>query len=114
MTLSTETVTPRSWGEGCLTWELISRGDLAVFHEWMPPGTTEVTHGHRRARQFFFVLEGELRIESMGREHALRRHQGLEIPPGEVHKVRNVSGLPAEFLAIAHPSTAGDRIVGEG
>lgn len=105
-------VVSRDWGEDCRTWELLSRGDLAVFHEQMPPGTAEKEHYHARARQFFFVLEGELLLEILGVAHRLRRHEGLEVPPGERHVVRNVSDHPAEFLAIAHPSTLNDRHVG--
>jgi len=98
-------------GGTCLTWELLSGKDLAVFHELMPPGTAEVRHFHQNARQFFFVLKGELTIEALGGEYSLHQHEGLEIPPGEIHHVRNVSASTTEFLAIAHPITFGDRVL---
>ncbi len=101
--------TPRPWGQGCQTWELLARPDMAVFHERMPPGTAELAHHHNVARQFFFVLSGSLVITVDGVDHPLARHEGLEVPPGAVHKVRNVSDGETEFLAIAHPSTLGDR-----
>lgn len=102
-------VVARVWGGTCETWELLSRSDLAVFHERMPPGTAEEEHFHSKARQFFFVLEGELQITVLGSDHVLSCHEGLEIPPGERHRVRNVSKGTTEFLAIAHPTTRGDR-----
>jgi len=102
---------PRNWGGSCQTWELLSRSDFAVFHERMPPGTSEVEHFHSEARQFFFVLEGELNITVLGRDYVLRAHEGLEVSPGERHVVRNISGGATEFLAIAHPTTLGDRTV---
>lgn len=102
-------VTPRPWGQGCQTWELLARPDMVVFHERMPPGTAELAHHHDVARQFFFVLSGSLVITIDGTDHPLARHEGLEVPPGAVHQVRNVSGEEAEFLAIAHPTTLGDR-----
>jgi len=111
MLKSKANVVPREWGGRCQTWELLGRDDLAVFHERMPPGTSEVEHAHGIARQFFFVLKGELKINVRGREFVLAPHEGLEVPPGEIHVVRNESDLTAEFLAIAHPTTIGDRIV---
>lgn len=109
MKKSMSNVMPRGWGDNCETWELLSGQDLVVFHERMPPSTAEVEHYHNKARQFFFVLNGELAIKAMGSDHVLRKHEGLEIPPGELHHVRNLSGGTTEFLAIAHPSTVGDR-----
>jgi mannose-6-phosphate isomerase-like protein (cupin superfamily)/catechol 2,3-dioxygenase-like lactoylglutathione lyase family enzyme len=107
---STSNVTPRPWGRNCQTWELLARTDIAVFHERMPPGTAEQEHSHAKARQFFFVLEGALNIRLLGRDILVLRHHGLEVPPGARHWVRNESGQTTEFLAIAHPSTLGDRI----
>lgn len=109
MKKSIENVQPRAWGGTCQTWELLSGGDLVVFHERMPSGTSEVEHYHNKARQFFFVLEGKLAIKALGSDFILRRHEGLEIPPGELHHVRNLSNGTTEFLAIAHPTTIGDR-----
>jgi mannose-6-phosphate isomerase-like protein (cupin superfamily) len=103
-------VSPRSWGLICQTWELLSGNpDLAVFLERMPPGTAEVEHLHERARQFFFVISGELTIRLGKTSHRLGPGDGLEVAPGQVHLVRNVSNEGTEFLAIASPSTVGDR-----
>jgi mannose-6-phosphate isomerase-like protein (cupin superfamily) len=104
-------VVARDWGANCQAWELVSHAELAVVHERVPPGTGEEEHYHARAMQFFFVLEGELLITVRGRQHHLRPHQGLEIPPGERHIVRNVSAETTEFLVIAQPTTSNDRVV---
>jgi mannose-6-phosphate isomerase-like protein (cupin superfamily) len=111
MLTSKANIVPRIWGGSCLTWELLSRAELVVFHEFMPPGTCEEEHAHRKARQFFFVLDGELSINVFGLAHVLHRHEGLDIPPGEFHWVRNASDAPVEFIAIAHPTTRGDKDV---
>ncbi len=107
--ISRDLVAPRDWGEGGQTWELISGPDLSLFHERLAPGSAETAHSHARARQVFFVLEGELEIERAGEGHRLGRHEALEIPPGAVHHVRNVSGAPVEFLVAASPNALGDR-----
>jgi mannose-6-phosphate isomerase-like protein (cupin superfamily) len=107
---SASSVAPRPWGKNCQAWELLARTDIAVVHEQMPNGTAEHEHFHEKARQFFFVLKGTLSIRLFGRDYLVRCHEGLEVPPGARHWVRNESGDTTEFLAIAHPSTAGDRI----
>ena len=57
-----------------------------MIEEHMPPGTSEVKHHHSHARQFFFVIRGELRLEVEGREYKLRPGDGLEIHPGQKHQ----------------------------
>jgi mannose-6-phosphate isomerase-like protein (cupin superfamily) len=80
-----------------------------VVQEAMPPGTAEVRHFHKRARQFFFVLSGELAIEVEGERTTLSTHDGIEIAPGRAHQVLNESDSEASFLAVACPTTKGDR-----
>jgi mannose-6-phosphate isomerase-like protein (cupin superfamily) len=110
MIRNAKNATVREWGRGCRTWELLGGNpDLAVFHERMPPGTAEVEHVHERARQFFFVISGELTIRIGDADYTLGPGDGLEVPPGEMHLVHNDSAEASEFLAIAHPTTVGDR-----
>jgi quercetin dioxygenase-like cupin family protein len=97
------------WGGRCDGWRLLAGEGLSVIEERMPPGTEEVRHRHARARQFFYVLEGELTFELEGRLHTLHPREGLEIAPGVAHQVRNTSAADAAFLVISQPSTVGDR-----
>jgi mannose-6-phosphate isomerase-like protein (cupin superfamily) len=98
------------WGDCCDGWRLVNRADLSVIQERIPPGGGEVKHYHERARQLFFVLDGELEIE-IG-DDALRLNPGdsLEVPPGKAHRVRNAGATDASFLVISAPTTQGDRI----
>lgn len=97
------------WGDGCEGWRMLDRPDLAVIEERMPPGASERRHRHRRARQFFRVLSGELEIEIDGGTHRLGPGDGIEVPPGLPHTVRSCGGTDALFLVISAPTTAGDR-----
>lgn len=97
------------WGVGCDGWILNSSSDLSVIHERMPPGTSERRHFHAKARQFFFVLNGELAMELDGSVVRIQALSGLEIDPGAVHEARNESEAVVEFLVISSPTTAGDR-----
>jgi mannose-6-phosphate isomerase-like protein (cupin superfamily) len=99
-----------SWGEGCDGWRLVETPGLSVIEERMPPGASEVRHFHRRATQFFYVLEGTLSIEVEGCEHELGQTQGLAIAPGQAHQVRNRSAAGVEFLAVSSPPAQADRV----
>ena len=58
-------------GTDCDGWHLVKTPELSIIQEIMPPRTSETRHSHARARQFFFVLDGEvtLEVEQIGRAH---------------------------------------------
>jgi mannose-6-phosphate isomerase-like protein (cupin superfamily) len=99
------------WGDACEGWHLLKQDDLSIKHEKMPPQTAEIRHYHVFSRQFFFLLNGELVIEKDGVETRLCPHQGIEIPAGTPHQVRNESSMPVEFLVTSQPPAHGDRLV---
>jgi mannose-6-phosphate isomerase-like protein (cupin superfamily) len=99
-----------SWGSGCDGWHLLQSATLSVIEERMPPGTSEVRHYHRKANQFFYVLQGTLSVEMGGNEFLLSRGQGVHVPAGETHQVRNRAPLDAEFLVVSSPPSHGDRV----
>jgi mannose-6-phosphate isomerase-like protein (cupin superfamily) len=107
--ISPETAEHYVWGGACDGWHLVRSPDLSIIQERMPPGTSEARHRHRRARQFFYVLHGELTLECAGTRHALTSGQGLEIDPGLPHEARNDSGERVDFLVISQPPGQGDR-----
>ena len=73
------------WGEACDGWHLVKLDELSVIRERVPPGAGETRHRHARARQFFYVLEGNAVIEVEGTRHALRAGEGLHVPPLAAH-----------------------------
>ena len=98
------------WGQGCDGWHLLADDDLSVIEERMPPGTAEQRHRHARSRQFFYVLEGEAVLEMDGMSHRLCRGEGLHVPPGAAHQMRNESGADTRFLVVSSPKSHGDRV----
>jgi mannose-6-phosphate isomerase-like protein (cupin superfamily) len=98
-----------TWGAGCDGWRLLNREDLSVIQERIPPGLGEVLHFHTRARQVFFLLEGQLEIEVARKKMMLASGDSLEIAPMQHHRVTNTSNRDAHFLVISSPSTTGDR-----
>ena len=101
----------RRWGADCDAWELLSLDNLQIVEERMPPGTHEEQHHHAEAQQFFYVSSGTLTIEMDGQENTVSAGSGLHVPAGAAHLVANRAQEAAVFLAIASPTTAGDRQV---
>jgi mannose-6-phosphate isomerase-like protein (cupin superfamily) len=114
MVVSKDTAEHYVWGGDCDGWALLPRQDLNIIHERMPSGRQETTHRHDAARQFFFVLSGELTMRMADGDHRIPTGAGLEIPPGVAHQAANTSGADVEFLVISHPTTRGDRVDIEG
>ena len=102
------------WGDRCDGWHLLQGEDLSVIEELMPPGTAEVRHRHVRSRQFFYVLEGEAVLELEGSVHRLAARQGLHVPPGAAHQMRNQSAGEVRFLVVSSPRSHGDRETVDG
>ena len=98
-----------TWGDVCDGWHLVRHENLSVIEERLPPGTTEQRHFHTQARQFFYVLSGELTMELNGELLAVRAGQGLEIAPGQAHQAMNRSDADLRFLVISQPPSHGDR-----
>lgn len=109
-TVSTGNAEHYTWGQGCDGWHLLAGADLSVIEERMPGGTAERRHRHAHARQFFYVLEGELAIELEGETYRLRVGEGLHVPPGMTHQVRNESSADTRMLVVSSPRSHGDRI----
>jgi mannose-6-phosphate isomerase-like protein (cupin superfamily) len=97
------------WGNNCDGWHLVKGEGLSVIQERVPPGESEKRHRHVKARQFFYILKGEAAMELDGVLLPLGAGQGIEVPPGAVHKFRNDSVEDVEFLVISSPATRRDR-----
>jgi mannose-6-phosphate isomerase-like protein (cupin superfamily) len=97
------------WGQGCDGWHLVKNPQLSIIQERMPAGTAEVRHFHHRAQQFFYVLEGEAVIEVDGRRVALTAGEGICVPAGASHQMRNEAGEEVHFLVISQPPSHSDR-----
>ena len=103
------------WGAVCDGWHLVRGEALSVIEERMLAGAQEQRHSHTKARQFFYVLEGELMLEVEGEVHCLGPRQGLEIAPGERHQALCASNgecdTEVRFLVVSAPPGQGDRVI---
>jgi mannose-6-phosphate isomerase-like protein (cupin superfamily) len=108
--ISTANAEHYSWGDHCDGWYLVRTAEINVIEERMPPGTSEIRHHHVRARQFFYVLEGELTMEVEREDFVLRAGEGIEIAPGKAHQAMNRSAAATRFLVTSQPPSQGDRV----
>jgi len=98
------------WGDNCQSWTFVDTEGLTIKQELMPPNTSEELHYHEKATQFFFILKGTAIITVDGMVKILNEHQGIEIKPGQQHRISNHSEADLEFMLYSHPSTKNDRI----
>jgi len=97
------------WGNRCDGWHLVKNPQLSVIQERMPAGTAEIRHFHHHAQQFFCVLTGEAVMVVNGRPMVLAAGEGVWIPAGVSHQMRNDSGGEVHFLVVSQPPSHGDR-----
>ena len=98
-----------AWGQACDGWFLLEGEDLSVIEERVPPGMAETRHRHAMSRQFFYVLDGEATLEVDGQIHVLQVGEGLLVPPGAAHQLRNAGDGDTRFLVVSAPKSHGDR-----
>lgn len=110
MVVSIENAEHYIWGEICDGWHLLKREDMSILQEHVPAGGVEVMHYHTKARQFFYILEGEGTMVFEDHQVALRKGDGVEIAPSVKHQFTNQSNVDVHFLVISVPSTRGDRV----
>jgi mannose-6-phosphate isomerase-like protein (cupin superfamily) len=107
--ISKATAEHYTWGGGCDGWHLVMNSQLSVIQERMPAGTAEVRHFHHHAQQFFYILAGGAIMEADGQTIVLSTGEGIWIPAGISHQLRNDSAEDVHFLVISHPPSHGDR-----
>jgi len=101
-----------TWGDPanpCDGWYLLQTPELSVIEERMPPGTSEQRHLHKKSRQLFYVLWGELTMECDGVEHTLHAGEAIEITPGLAHQAINKSVADTRILVTSQPPSHADR-----
>ena len=98
------------WANVCDSWNLVDNVGLSVKQEMMPAGTSEQLHYHEKTQQFFFILAGTATLEIEGNQIEVSTHEGLQVLPGEKHRIINNGKTDLEFILCSQPSISNDRI----
>ena len=107
--ISKESAEHYTWGNACDGWHLVKNPGLSVIQERMPSGASEIRHFHHQAQQFFYILSGNAEMEVEGETHSLAAGQGIWVPAGVPHQMKNQSNSDVHFLVISQPPSHGDR-----
>jgi mannose-6-phosphate isomerase-like protein (cupin superfamily) len=62
-------------------------------------------HQHQVQEQIYHVLEGEGLMEIAGKNHVVRKHDFIFLPPGVEHAISNSGLVDLVFLVITSPVT---------
>ena len=95
-----------TWGNQCDGWWIKKHGSFTVIEEQMPCGASEQIHYHSQTEQFFYCLDGSLKIEILEATYALSPKNGIEVPPKIPHRVYR----PVRFLVVSCPNSHDDRV----
>lgn len=99
------------WGNNCDGWKYLDKDNISIIREKMPPNTSEITHYHKTATQFFYILQGIATLEIEDETFTIKENEGIEIAPLKKHKISNQTKTNMEFILISQPTTKnGDRI----
>jgi quercetin dioxygenase-like cupin family protein len=66
-------------------------------------------HKHRVQEQIYHVLEGEGLMEIAGKNHVVRKHDFIFLPPGVEHAISNSGLADLVFLVITSPVSDDER-----
>ena len=99
-----------TWGGKCDGWHLVKTASLSVIQEVVPSGCSEVKHLHEKAEQYFYILSGVATLEVHEETYRLKPNQGLHIPAGVLHQLRNDSNKDLVFIVTSTPPSHGDKV----
>ena len=60
-------------------------------------------HKHKVQEQIYHVLEGEGLMEIEGKNHVVRKHDFIYLPPGVEHAISNTGLVDLVFLVVTSP-----------
>ena len=68
-----------------------------------PPGSANTLHRHRRAEEFYFVLEGVGRVRVDGQTLTVPKGGGLHVRPASLRQVFNDTADEVTWLIVSGP-----------
>lgn len=90
------------WDEGNKAM-IFEKENLSIKLETILPDSGEFWHFHKKMKQWFLPLRGDLSIVTHYETKILSQEQVVFIPPIKAHKVWNNSKQPCQFYLISYP-----------
>ena len=77
----------------------------------LPAGAATAAHRHPRTEEIYYILRGAGRMTVGAEEREVGPGDGILIPPGTRHTIRNVGAEPLVFLCCCAPPYAHEDTV---
>ncbi len=77
----------------------------------LAPGAATEEHRHLHTEEIYYILQGRGRISLGGEAHEVEPGDGILIPPGTRHTIRNIGSKPLVFLCCCAPPYSHDDTV---
>ncbi|PTY03510.1 hypothetical protein DB346_06440 [Verrucomicrobia bacterium LW23] len=100
--------TPFTTADGSTIRELLAYRNSSIRNQslaeaTLPPGRATTEHYHPRAEEIYYILRGRGRMRLGSVEREVGPGDAIAIPPGERHKIFNISDEPLVFLCCCAP-----------
>lgn len=87
---------------------ILDRTNSTAIHQslaeaTLPPGAETEEHHHPRAEEMYYVLRGRGLMTLEGERREVEPGDGILIPPGTRHTIRNTGQEPLVFLCCCSP-----------
>lgn len=109
--ISARTARRSDWPGGD-AFHLLDRPGLSVAEQVLETGASGESHRHRRARQFFYVVQGTATLVVGRKELTLPPGSGAEVPPGVRHQISNTGPDVVRVLVVSSPGVSDPRRAG--
>jgi mannose-6-phosphate isomerase-like protein (cupin superfamily) len=106
---------PNHFG-GALSKPLVMPGTAGSQHidyrisMYQPKAYVEV-HSHKVQEQVYHVIEGEGLMHIDGKDHVVRKHDYIFLPPGVAHSISNTGLVDLVFLVVTSPVSDDEKPV---
>ncbi|ERP32096.1 cupin domain-containing protein [Chitinivibrio alkaliphilus] len=108
--VTVESAEKHLWGNAASSRVLVEHSHVSIAQRSLSSGLREVAHYHRAAWQFFYILSGGATLSVDGEEIALEAQEGIEIPAGATHQMRNTGEGELHYLVVSTPDSRHDRV----
>jgi mannose-6-phosphate isomerase-like protein (cupin superfamily) len=77
----------------------------------LPPGASTAPHAHPHTEEIYYILRGAGRMTLGAEQQEVGPGDGVLIPPGTRHTIRNIGAAPLVFLCCCAPPYADEDTV---
>jgi mannose-6-phosphate isomerase-like protein (cupin superfamily) len=74
------------------------------FNVLLPGSPSGPYHYHKKAENYYYLLEGSIRLIVEGEAYIVNANDAVFIPPGLKHRVEHIGSIPTKFIEVYAPA----------